>query len=209
MNNSLLKTFEAEKTFEEMTPEEIRAYWFKSVRSLLRGDDSAARSHLAAGRPITIGSDEYPGKIIRKWPSGRQEILELDDECNVIGSQVIVQNEPVFAVISVAGEYSYKAVLSKGKVLMADDLMMLAGMLVRSPVHVEDVNCGDWRVPGALGAGQSITLKNEMKRLVMLLPYEAGKEWHQKMVYADIEHRQWSDTVKVKTDEENSPDRTS
>lgn len=40
------------------------------------GDDSAARSHLAAGRPIYYGEDDTPpNMVIKEYPDGRRELV--------------------------------------------------------------------------------------------------------------------------------------
>ena len=41
-------------------------------------DGDAARQHLAAGRPITFYDERFPDKIIRKWPDGRHEFVDVD-----------------------------------------------------------------------------------------------------------------------------------
>lgn len=41
-------------------------------------DGAAGREHLAAGRPITYADDGYPDHIIRKWPDGHCELIDVD-----------------------------------------------------------------------------------------------------------------------------------
>ena len=41
-------------------------------------DGAAARAHLAAGRPITYTDDSFPDHMIRKWPDGRCELIDID-----------------------------------------------------------------------------------------------------------------------------------
>jgi hypothetical protein len=51
------------------------------IAALLENDDDdgeAARQHLAAGRPITFCDERFPDKIIRKWPDGRHEFVDVD-----------------------------------------------------------------------------------------------------------------------------------
>lgn len=38
-------------------------------------DGQAAKSHLAAGRPIYYCDDAYPNYMVRKWPDGRRELV--------------------------------------------------------------------------------------------------------------------------------------
>ena len=60
----------------------------KEIRHIIaNSDDSEARRHLAAGRPIYYCDRAYPGKIIKEYPSGRRELIEDDiktDEDKVI-----------------------------------------------------------------------------------------------------------------------------
>ncbi|WP_448953959.1 hypothetical protein [Labrys neptuniae] len=55
--------------------------WEEALDHALRrlsGDDSAARAHLAAGRPIFYAeSDTPPDLTIREWPNGRRELVRL------------------------------------------------------------------------------------------------------------------------------------
>ncbi|MEJ7804786.1 MAG: hypothetical protein WKG03_02550 [Telluria sp.] len=51
------------------------------IGALLESDDDdgqAACQHLAAGRPITFCDQRFPDKIIRKWPDGRHEFVDVD-----------------------------------------------------------------------------------------------------------------------------------
>lgn len=39
----------------------------------------AARKHLLAGHPIYLGDQaDYPGQVMRLYPDGRREIVQLD-----------------------------------------------------------------------------------------------------------------------------------
>ncbi len=65
-----------------MTPEgkltysELRAI----ARDLRHGDDSAAREHLAAGRPIVYCDDDTPaGHVIQRYPDGRRELVRFEN----------------------------------------------------------------------------------------------------------------------------------
>ena len=43
-------------------------------------DGAAAKAHLAAGRPIYYCEDCYPVSMIRKWPDGRRELVNVDEK---------------------------------------------------------------------------------------------------------------------------------
>lgn len=38
----------------------------------------AARWHLAEGRAIYYSDPAYPGQIIREWPDGRRQLVQID-----------------------------------------------------------------------------------------------------------------------------------
>ena len=50
------------------------------ANALAHDDGRAAQQHLAAGRPIYYGDDRYPGKIIKKYPDGRQQLVSVDPD---------------------------------------------------------------------------------------------------------------------------------
>ncbi|WP_258187790.1 hypothetical protein [Trinickia symbiotica] len=68
---------------EDMTPAEEKRFWAVVERAFARDDGQAARSHLAAGRPIYYCDDRYPDDFIRKWPDGRRELVAVDDAGNI------------------------------------------------------------------------------------------------------------------------------
>ncbi|MFL9927164.1 hypothetical protein PQR62_23020 [Herbaspirillum lusitanum] len=47
-------------------------------RLIEHDDGAAARSHLEAGRWITYRDQNYPGAMVREWPSGKRELIEAD-----------------------------------------------------------------------------------------------------------------------------------
>lgn len=53
------------------------------ARELAQYDDSAARMHLAAGRPIYY-HDQVRGELVREWPDGRIELVDVDDDGHII-----------------------------------------------------------------------------------------------------------------------------
>lgn len=54
------------------------------LKDLLRRDDSAAaQSHLDAGLPIYYWDDRLHSNV-RKWPDGRIEPIEFDEQGNII-----------------------------------------------------------------------------------------------------------------------------
>jgi len=58
-----------------------------SLLNFIRDDGSAAKSHLAEGRPIFYCDDSISEKyIIREWPSGQRELIQVSvsGEVNVI-----------------------------------------------------------------------------------------------------------------------------
>lgn len=60
----------------EMTEEEaVQLHWDLEN---MEDDGEAAKSHLAAGRPIYYCEDAYPDHMIRQWPDSRRELVTLD-----------------------------------------------------------------------------------------------------------------------------------
>lgn len=58
----------------------------EKIARILEGDNDdgqAAKSHLAAGRPIYYCEDVYPDHMVRKWPDGRLELVNLDAMDNI------------------------------------------------------------------------------------------------------------------------------
>ena len=66
-----------------MTNAEEDRLWEDLEQALAQDDDQAARSHLAAGRPIHYCDDRYPDAIVREWPDGRRELVAVDDDGHV------------------------------------------------------------------------------------------------------------------------------
>jgi len=62
-------------------------FWRRFGEEISRDDDSAARRHLAEGRPIyTRERDTPPSHVIRTWPDGSRELLYIADD----GTETVV-----------------------------------------------------------------------------------------------------------------------
>lgn len=66
----------------QLGPADEKRFWKVFERTLAADDGAAAKSHLAAGRPILYCEDRYPNAMIRKWPDGRRELVEVDHAGN-------------------------------------------------------------------------------------------------------------------------------
>lgn len=54
------------------------------TRALRQDDGAAAQEHLSAGRPIYYCDDDFDEEdIVREWPNGSREIVDIDDEGHV------------------------------------------------------------------------------------------------------------------------------
>ena len=62
---------------DQLGPAEEKRFWKVFTRALAADDGAAAKSHLAAGRPITYVDAEYPDELVRKWPDGRREFVDV------------------------------------------------------------------------------------------------------------------------------------
>lgn len=61
------------------------------VRALEAGDDgAAAQAHLATGHPIYYCDDSFPNAIVRRWPDGLRELVQVDDH----GQTIVLQRLP-------------------------------------------------------------------------------------------------------------------
>lgn len=56
-------------------------------------DGQAAKSHLAAGRPIYYCDDAHQNGVIRKWPDGRRELLTVGEAGTFILVKVLPTQE--------------------------------------------------------------------------------------------------------------------
>lgn len=66
-----------------MSSLEQRTFWAVLEKVLANDDGAASKAHLAAGRPVTYRARQFPDAIMRKWPDGRRELVDVDDEGNV------------------------------------------------------------------------------------------------------------------------------
>lgn len=47
-------------------------------KALASDDGQAAKRHLAAGRPIYYGDDLYPEHIVKEFPDGHRQLVDVD-----------------------------------------------------------------------------------------------------------------------------------
>ena len=43
-------------------------------------DGLAAKAHLAAGRAIYYGDPQYPSQIVKEYPDGRRQLVNIDEQ---------------------------------------------------------------------------------------------------------------------------------
>ncbi len=68
---------------KEMSPDEEEAFYAAFVAAMMKEDGTAAQEHLAAGRPIYYGDKRYGPGLTREWPSGRKELVTVDESGNI------------------------------------------------------------------------------------------------------------------------------
>jgi HAD domain in Swiss Army Knife RNA repair proteins len=54
--------------------------WREIERAVRFDDGLAAKSHLAAGRAIYYGDPQYPGQIVKEYPDGRRQLVNIDEK---------------------------------------------------------------------------------------------------------------------------------
>jgi len=53
------------------------------VNAISYDDGLAAKEHLAAGRPIYYGDDQYPEGLIKKYPDGHRQLVAVSASGNI------------------------------------------------------------------------------------------------------------------------------
>lgn len=66
---------------DKMSPSEETVFYERLLAELRQEDDSAARANLAAGVPVYYRHEAFqePGQIIKHYPSGRMELVRMDE----------------------------------------------------------------------------------------------------------------------------------
>jgi len=68
------------KPFAEMSEAELATFDHEFIAALEAGDDSAARTSLAAGFPIYYAEEDTPeSSLIKEYPGGRKELVTFVD----------------------------------------------------------------------------------------------------------------------------------
>jgi len=67
----------------DLPPAEEKRLWRAFEKQLASMDDSDAQSHLKAGRPIYYHAEDLEDRLVREWPDGRREYVDLDEN-NII-----------------------------------------------------------------------------------------------------------------------------
>lgn len=65
---------------DQLGAAEEKRFWNVFESALASDDGAAAKSHLAACRPIYYCDDNYPDAMVRKWSDGRRELVNVDDD---------------------------------------------------------------------------------------------------------------------------------
>lgn len=69
---------------DSMSPEEERRFFSAFTRALASDKGEAAKSHLAAGRPIYYGDERYRGSVVKEYPDGRRELVKFENDAEVV-----------------------------------------------------------------------------------------------------------------------------
>ena len=66
------------ENLSQMTPEQEAQFWEQFERELDSDTGEAAKAHLAAGRLIYYMDPAYPDQIVKEYPDGRRELVQVD-----------------------------------------------------------------------------------------------------------------------------------
>lgn len=69
---------------EDRPPAEQKRLWRAFEKQLANMDDSDAQSHLKAGRPIYYRDEKLGGRLLREWPDGRREYVDVLDDGTIV-----------------------------------------------------------------------------------------------------------------------------
>lgn len=69
---------------ETASDAEEEEFFKKFIKALAEGDDSEARRHLAAGRAIYVGDENFPDAVVKLYPDGRLELVTFTDDQEVL-----------------------------------------------------------------------------------------------------------------------------
>jgi hypothetical protein len=47
---------------------------------LIASRPEAAKAHLVAGRAIYYGDPQYPGQIVKEYPDGRRQLVDINEQ---------------------------------------------------------------------------------------------------------------------------------
>ena len=92
---SVLRHFPAARSIEQEAKRQLqrqkeigKSSWLLPVDELSReieravqfDDGLAAKTHLAAGRAIYYGDPRFPGQIVKEYPDGRRQLVDIDEK---------------------------------------------------------------------------------------------------------------------------------
>lgn len=69
---------------ELMSDREERNFWACVTRVLRHDDGEAAMRHLREGRPIYYCDEGVADSVVREWPDGRKEIVEIMQDGSIV-----------------------------------------------------------------------------------------------------------------------------
>ena len=69
---------------QDLPPAEEKRLWRAFERQLAEPDYTAAESHLKAGRPITYRDEKLGNRLLREWPDGRREYIDVLNDGTIV-----------------------------------------------------------------------------------------------------------------------------
>jgi hypothetical protein len=69
-------------TLPKISNDEAELVFDRLLSIVLEDTGETAREHLAAGHAVYYGDDAYPDFVIKKYPDGREELVDFDKDGN-------------------------------------------------------------------------------------------------------------------------------
>jgi hypothetical protein len=129
---------------DEMTLEDLRSHAIAYALEHGKDDGRAALDHLAAGRWVTYTDEDLlPGKLLREWPDGRMEVVDVDKAGQVyvvreLPSKAMMRKHrkalnAAFANVHLSGFTPSEKMLARAELMVCGDITLDEFLTRRDP----------------------------------------------------------------------------